>query len=60
MLVGTLHALANFGDVGEDGLLVSFTETLRRWDLITSRAARLMVWVLLCEESEESAKEQVV
>ncbi len=54
MLIGTLHTLANLGDVCKDSLLVAFTQTLRRWDLVTSRAAGEMVGVLLSEEREES------
>jgi hypothetical protein len=38
MLLGTLHALANLGDVGEDGLLVAFAKTLRWGDLVATRA----------------------
>lgn len=34
MLVCTLHPLADFGNVGKDGLLVAFTETLWRWNLV--------------------------
>lgn len=34
VLIGTLHALTNLVDVGEDGLLVSFTETLWWWNLV--------------------------
>ena len=34
VLIGTLHALANLVDIGEDRLLVSFTETLWWWNLV--------------------------
>ena len=33
MLVVTLHALADFSDVGEDGLLVAFAQALWRGNL---------------------------
>ena len=45
MLVGTLHALADLGNVGEDGLLVTFTQTLRRRDLVALHAAATKVGV---------------
>lgn len=60
VLVGTLHPLANLGDVGEDGLLVSFTETLRWRDLVALDAVTGEVGVLRVEESEESVQEHVV
>ena len=60
MLVGTLHPLANLGDVGEDGLLVSFTETLRRGNLVALDAVAGEIGVLRVEESEESVQEHVV
>lgn len=34
VLICTLHAFADVGDVGKDGLLVSFTKTLWRWDFV--------------------------
>ena len=46
VLLGTLHPLADLGDVGEDGLLVSFTETLGRWDLVASCAGAREVGML--------------
>lgn len=46
VLLGTFHPLADLGDVGEDGLLVAFTETLRRRDLVASCAGAREVGVL--------------
>jgi hypothetical protein len=60
VLVGTLHPLANLGDVGEDGLLVSFTETLRRRDLVALDAVAGEIGMLRVEEGEESVQEHVV
>jgi hypothetical protein len=60
VLVGTLHPLANLGDVGEDGLLISFTETLRRRDLVALDAVAGKIGVLRVEEGEESVEEHVV
>lgn len=60
MLFGTLHPLANFSKVGEDGLLVSFTHALRRWDLVALGARTGEVGMLRMEEREEAAQEEVV
>ena len=60
VLVGTLHPLANFGDVGEDSLLVSFTETLRWRDLVALDAVASKIGMLRVEESKESVQEHVV
>ena len=60
VLVGTLHPLANFGNVGEDGLLVSFAETLRWRDLVALDAVTSKIGMLRVEESEESVQEHVV
>jgi hypothetical protein len=60
VLVGTLHPLANFGDVGEDGLLVSFTETLGRRNLVALDAVAGEIGVLRVQKSEESVQEHVV
>jgi hypothetical protein len=38
VFVRSFHALADFGNVGEDGLLVAFSETLRWRDLVRLRA----------------------
>src|SRR5690242_16176792 len=50
VLVGTLHPLANLGDVGEDGLLVSFTETLWWGDLVALDAVAGEIGMLRVEE----------
>lgn len=60
VLLGTLHALADIGNVGKDGLLVTFTETLGRRDLVASGAAGCVVGVLLRQKAEETAQQQVV
>lgn len=60
VLVGTLHPLANLSDVGEDGLLVSFTETLGRWDLVALDAVAGKVGMLRVKEGEKSVQEHVV
>ncbi len=36
VLISSLHAFANLRNIGENGLLVAFTQTLGRWDLVTS------------------------
>ena len=54
MLIGSLHPLADLGNVGKDGLLVTFTQALRRWNLVTPGTTGSMVGVLLCEEGKES------
>lgn len=46
MLVSTLHTLADFGNVGKDGLLVSFTQTLWWRDLVALRTRRHEVGML--------------
>lgn len=58
MLGLTVHALANVGDVGEDGTLVALAEELGRGDGVLllaggSREGR----VGSVEESEEAAEE---
>lgn len=60
MLVRTLHALANLGNVGKDGLLVAFTETLWRGDLIALCAGASQVGMRRVEQGEEAVQEQVV
>lgn len=60
VLIGTLHPLANLGDVGEDGLLVSFTETLRWRDLVALDAVAGKIGMLRVEEGEESVEKHVV
>lgn len=55
VLLGSLHTLANLGKVGEDGLLVSFTHALRRWDLVALGSSSSVVGVLLGEKAEKPA-----
>lgn len=55
MLVGPLHALANLGEVGENGLLVAFTHTLRWRNLVALGNASGVFGVLLGQEGEETA-----
>lgn len=57
MLVGTLHPLADLGNVGEDGLLVAFTETLWRGDLVALGAGAGEVGVLRVEKREETIEQ---
>lgn len=54
VLLGPLHALADLGDVGKDGLLVSLAHALRRWDLVALLSSGSMLGVLLGEEVEEA------
>lgn len=54
VLVGPLHPLANLGNVGKDGLLVTFAQALRWWDLVTPRAAASVIRVLLGQQGEEA------
>lgn len=60
MLVASLHALADFGDVGKDGLLVAFTQTLWWGDLVRLGAAGQHVGMLRLDEGEEAREEQRV
>ena len=57
MLVGTLHALADLGKVGKDGLLVAFAQALRRRDLVRPCAGRGVIGVLLLQGNKEALKE---
>ena len=49
-----------YDNVGENGLLVSFSEALWRGDLVALGGAGRVVGVLLGQEREESVQEQVV
>jgi hypothetical protein len=60
VLVGTLHALANFGDVGENGLLVTFAQTLWRWDLVALHSAASKVGVTVRQHEEEAAEKALI
>lgn len=54
VLVRPLHPLTDVRNVGEDGLLVSFTEALWRWDLVALAAARGKVRMRVVQHDEES------
>lgn len=60
VLVGTLDALADIGDVGENGTTVTLTETLGRGDLVGLGAAREQVGVVALDEGEEARDEERV
>ena len=60
MLVRPLHLLADVGNVGEDGLLVAFTQALWRWDLVGPAAARGKVRVRVVEQLEEAVQQALV
>jgi hypothetical protein len=60
VLLGTLHPLTDLSNVGEDGLLVAFTETLRRGDLVASCAGACEVGMCAVEECEEAVEQEVV
>lgn len=58
VVVRTLHTLADVGDVREDGTTVTFTQTLRRRDLIRLGAAGQQVGMVALDEGEESGDEE--
>lgn len=60
MLVETLHALADIGNVGENGLLVSFPENLGRGDLVVPSSIAGKVWVLRPEKRKEAGEKEGV
>jgi hypothetical protein len=60
VVVRTLHTLADIGDVCEDGTTVTFTQTLRRRNLIRLGAAGQQVGVVALDEGEESGDEERV
>lgn len=60
VVIGTLHTLANIGDVGENGTTVTFTQTLRRRDLIRLGTAGEEVGVVALNEGKESGDKQRV
>lgn len=60
MLVGSLHTLADLGQVCEDSLLVTFTHALRRRDLVTLGCTSCVIGVLLGEKDKESGLEMYV
>lgn len=56
----SLHALANIGNVGENGTTVTFTQTLRRGDLVGLGAAGQEIGVVALDEGEEAGDEERV
>lgn len=60
VLVGSLHALADLGNVCKDGLLVAFSQALWRRDLVALAAARSKVWVVQLQLAEEAGEEEGV
>lgn len=60
VLVGSLHAATDFGNVCENGLLVSFAQALRRGDLVRLAAARGKIGVVVVELGEEAGEQQGV
>lgn len=60
VLIGTLHALADLGNVGEDGLLVTFTQTLGRRDLVALHSTATKVGVAIRKHGEETAEQALV
>ena len=60
MFVGSLHTATDFGDVCENGLLVSFAQALGRGDLVRLAAARGKVGVVVVELGEEAGEQQGV
>jgi hypothetical protein len=54
VLVAPFHPLADLWNIGKDGLLVPFAETLWGWDLVALRAARENVGVVILEDAEEA------
>ena len=57
VFVAALHALADVGDVGEDGLLVPFAETLRGGDLIALGSARHHVRMIRVHQPVKPAQQ---
>jgi hypothetical protein len=60
VLLSTLHALADVGNVGKNGLPVAFTHTLGWGDLVALGSAEGVVGVLLRELAEEALEKHVV
>lgn len=58
VFVGSLHALANLGKVGKDGLLVAFAQALGGRDLVGAGAGRGVVGVLLREQRKEAGQKR--
>jgi hypothetical protein len=60
VVVGTLHALADIGNVGENGTTVTLTETLGRRNLVGLGAAGQEIGVVALDEGEEARDEERV
>lgn len=60
VLLGSLHALADIGNVGENSFSVAFSHTLRRGNLVALCSSHNVVGVSLGELAEESRKEHGV
>lgn len=60
VLVGTLDALADIGDVGENGTTVAFTQTLGRGNFVRLGAAGEQVGVVALDEGEEPRDEESI
>jgi hypothetical protein len=60
VLIGSLHAATDFGNVCENGLLVSFAQALGRRDLVRLAAARGKIGVVVVELGEEAGEQQGV
>ncbi|KAI6768341.1 hypothetical protein HG530_006350 [Fusarium avenaceum] len=60
VLLSSLHALADIGNVGEDSLSVAFSHTLRRGNLVALCSGGNVVGVPLSELVEETSEEHTV
>lgn len=60
VVVRTLHTLADIGNVGENGTTVTFTQTLRRRDLVRLGTAGEHVGVVALDEGKETVDEERV
>lgn len=56
----SLHALADIGNVGENGTTVTFTQTLGRGNLVGLGAGGQKVGVVALDEGEEAGDEERV
>lgn len=53
----SVHPLANFADIGKDGLLVAFSVDGRRYDGVALPATCREVWILCSESLDDTAEE---
>lgn len=60
VVIRTLHTLADIGDIGENGTTVTFTQTLRRRDLVRLGTAGEHVGVVALDEGKETVDEERV